>query len=317
MGQYILRRLGISFITAFGVVFIIFAAVRFLPGNTVDTLLQSGGFADVKSREDLERALGIDKPLLIQFGKWVGGILQGDFGQSMVTRRSIGGDLVSAVPVTLQLGLMSVSFAVIFGVPLGVISAVKQNTLIDYVFRSGSIFFLSVPGFLLATLIITYASLWWNYSPPLTYVEFWVDPIANLKMFWMPAILLGLSSSAGLMRFTRTAMLEAIRQDYVRTARAKGLKESVTILRHVMRNAALPVLTIIGIYLAYVVGGSIIFEQIFSLPGIGRYFFTAVAKRDYTSIQAVGLIYAFFVVFINFATDLSYAVFDPRIRYGN
>jgi peptide/nickel transport system permease protein len=316
MGQYILRRLGIAFLTASGVVFIIFAVVRFLPGSTVDVLLQSGGYADVKSRQDLAHALGIDRPLLIQFTSWVGDIIQGDFGNSLITKRPIGDDLASAVPVTLELGFLSIFFAVIIGVPIGVLSAVKQNSVLDYVCRSSAVFFLSVPGFLIATAVIVFGSLWFDWSPALRYKPFMDDPIANLKQFSLPALLLGLASSAGLMRFTRTAMLEAIRQDYVRTARAKGLRESTTIFRHVLRNASLPVLTIIGIYLAYVVGGSIIFEQIFQLPGMGRYFFNAVSKRDYPSIQAVGLIYAFVVVFINFFTDMTYAVFDPRIRYG-
>ena len=316
MGQYILRRLGISFLTASGVVFIIFAAVRFLPGDTVDVLLQSGGYADVKTRDDLAKALGIDRPVVVQFGSWVGHLIQGDFGNSLITKRPIGEDLSSAIPVTLELGFLSIFFAVIIGVPIGVLSAVKQNSILDYVCGSISVFFLSVPGFLIATAIIVFGSLWFDWSPALRYTPFLDAPLANLKQFSVPALLLGLASSAGLMRFTRTAMLEAIRQDYVRTARAKGLRESTTIFRHVLRNASLPVLTIVGIYLAYVIGGSIIFEQIFQLPGLGRYFFNAVAKRDYPSIQAVGLIYAFVVVFINFFTDMTYAAFDPRIRYS-
>ena len=229
--------------------------------------------------------------------------------------RLIGGDLSSAIPVTLQLGIMSVAFATLIGVPVGVLSAVKQHSILDYVTRSGSIVFLSVPNFLLATVIITLASLWFNWSPPLRYVAIQDDPVANMRQFLLPAVLLGLTASAGLMRFTRTAVLEVIRQDYVRTARAKGLTEYVTISRHVLRNAMLPVLTVVGIYLALIVGGSIIFEQIFQLPGIGRYFFNAVAKRDYPGIQAVALIYATMVVLTNLATDMLYAWSDPRIRY--
>jgi peptide/nickel transport system permease protein len=315
MTKYLLRRFVIALVTIFGCVFIVFAAVRFLPGSTVDVLLQSGGYADVKSRQDLERALGIDRPILVQFGSWLGDLLKGDFGESLITKRSIGGDLADALPVTLELGLLSVFFASAIGIPIGVLSAVRQNSILDYVTRSASVFFLSVPGFLIATAIIVFGSKWFGWAPPLRYESLTADPVANIKQFWLPALLLGLSSSAGLMRFTRTAVLETIRQDYVRTARAKGLREEVTILRHVLRNAMLPILTVIGIYLAYIVGGSIIFEQIFQLPGMGRYFFNAVAKRDYPSIQAVCLIYAAFVVLINLMTDIMYAVFDPRIRY--
>jgi peptide/nickel transport system permease protein len=313
--KYLLRRLGIAVITIFGCAFIVFAAVRLLPGDTVDVLLQSGGYADVESREDLRRALGIDKPVVVQFGTWIGKLARGDFGDSLVTKRDIGTDLGDALPVTLELGLLSVTLATLIGVPVGVLSAVKQNSLLDYLTRSSSVFFLSVPGFLLATCIIVFGSKWFGWAPPLTYHALWEDPIKNLQQMWLPAVLLGLSASAGLMRFTRTAVLEVVRQDYIRTARAKGLRERVTISRHVLRNAVLPVLTVIGIYLAYIVGGSIIFEQIFQLPGMGRFFFTSVAKRDYPSIQAIALIYATFVVLTNLATDIMYAVFDPRIRY--
>lgn len=316
MAQYFIRRLLIALLTIFGAAFIIFAAVRFLPGDTVDVLLQSGGYADVESRKDLERALGLDKPLLTQFGSWLADVVTGDFGESLITKRSIGGDLSSALPVTLELGVLSVLFATLIGVPIGILSAVRQNSVLDYIARSGSVLFLSVPGFLIGVALITFGSKWFGWSPPLRYTPIQDDPLANLEQFLVPAILLGLQSSAGLMRFTRTAVLEVVRQDYVRTARAKGLREYVTVSRHVMRNAMLPVLTVIGIYLALIVGGSIIFEQLFQLPGMGRYFFNAVAKRDYPSIQAVALIYATFVVVVNLATDFMYAVFDPRIRYS-
>lgn len=315
MGGYFLRRLAIAAITVFGVAFVVFSAVRFLPGDTVDVLLQSAGYRDIETRHELEQALGIDRPLLVQFGSWVSDVVRGEFGQSLITQRSIGGDLGSALPVTLELGLLSVAFATVIGVPVGVLSAVKQHSMLDYVMRSTSIVFLSIPNFLLATIIIVFGSVWFNWSPPLRYTPIQDDPIANLEQFLLPAFLLGLTASAGLMRFTRTAVLEVIRQDFVRTARAKGLAEYVTVTRHVLRNAMLPVLTVIGIYLALIVGGSIIFEQIFQLPGIGRYFFNAVAKRDYPGIQAVALIYASIVVIVNLGTDMLYAWSDPRIRY--
>jgi len=313
--QYLLRRAFIAVLTVFGCSFIVFAAVRFLPGDTVDVLLQSGGYADVESRDQLAKALGIDRPLLIQFGSWIGDLALGDFGSSLVTKRPIGKDLGDALPVTLELGLLSVTIATVIGVPVGVLSAVKQNSILDYITRSGSVLFLSVPGFLIGTLIIVFGSKWFGWAPPLKYHTFTDDPVANLQQMWLPAVLLGLSSSAGLMRFTRTAVLENIRQDYVRTARSKGLRERVTITRHVVRNAMLPVLTVIGIYLAYIVGGSIIFEQMFQLPGMGRFFFNSVAKRDYPSIQAIAMVYALFVVLANLVTDIMYSVFDPRIRY--
>ena len=315
MGAYFLRRLLIAAITVLGVAFVVFSAVRFLPGNTVDVLLGSAGYRDIESKQQLEKALGIDRPIFVQFVSWLGDVSHGDFGDSLITKRSIGGDLKSALPVTLELGLLSVGFATLIGVPIGVLSAVKQHSILDYVTRSGSIVFLSVPNFLLAEMIIVFGAKWFHYSVPLRYVSLADDPVANLHQFLLPAFLLGLTASAGLMRFTRTAVLEVIRQDFVRTARAKGLQEYVTITRHVLRNAMLPILTVIGIYLAFIVGGSIIFEQICQLPGIGRYFFNAVQKRDYPGIQAVALIYASIVVIVNLGTDMLYAWSDPRIRY--
>lgn len=315
MAAYFMRRFAIAMITVLGVAFVVFSAVRFLPGDTVDVLLASAGYRDIESREQLEEALGIDRPLLIQFVSWTGGLLRGDFGTSLITQRSIRHDLSSAIPVTLELGLLSVGFATLIGIPIGVLSAVRQHSILDYLTRSTSIVFLSIPNFLLATIIIVFGSKWFDWSPPLRYTAIQDDPAANLEQFLLPAFLLGLTASAGLMRFTRTAVLEVIRQDYVTTARAKGLSGRIIIMRHVLRNAMLPILTVVGIYLALIVGGSIIFEQIFQLPGIGRYFFNAVAKRDYPGIQAVALVYATIVVFTNLATDMLYATSDPRIRY--
>jgi peptide/nickel transport system permease protein len=315
MRAYILRRLVIAVITILGASFVTFAAVRFLPGSTVDVLLQSGGYADVKTRQDLEHALGIDRPIPVQYADWMSGVVRGDFGTSLITKRVIAEGLKDALPVTLELGVLSVLFATVIGVPAGVLSAIKQNSWLDYLVRSLSVFFLSVPGFFLGVVIITFGSLWFNWTPALRYIPFKDDPIGNLKQFCLPAILLGLASSAGLMRFSRTAVLEVVRQDYVRTAQAKGLRNLTVINRHVLKNSMLPVLTVIGLYLAFIVGGSVIFEQQFQLPGIGRYMYTAIAKRDYPGIQAVALIYATFVVLVNLGTDLLYAWLDPRIQY--
>jgi peptide/nickel transport system permease protein len=313
--QYLVRRLSIAVLTVFGAAFVTFAAVHLLPGSTVDVLLQSGGYADVKTRQQLAHALGIDRPLLVQFASWIFGVIQGDFGHSLITKRPIGPIILGALPVTLELGALSVIFSSLIGVPIGVFSAVKQNTTIDYLARSMSVFFLSVPGFFLGVVIITFGSRWFNWTPPLQYIPIRDNVLRNLEQFSVPALVLGLGSSAGLMRFSRTAVLEVVRQDYIRTAQAKGLRQIVVINRHVLRNSMLPVITILGIYLAYVVGGEIIFEQLFQLPGLGRYLLTAIAKRDYPGVEAVGLVFAVFVVLINLATDLVYGWADPRIRF--
>ncbi len=210
---------------------------------------------------------------------------------------------------------MSLFFGIVFGVPIGVISAVKQDTWIDVVLRSVAIFLLAVPGFVIATVVIVVASRAWNWSPPLSYIKFKDDPIHNLGQFALPAVILGFSSAAALMRFTRTAMLEVYRQDYVRTARAKGLTERVVVMRHAFRNSLIPIISVVGIFLAFIVGGTVIFEQMFQLPGLGRFLLSEINTRDYPGVQDISMIFAATVVLVNLATDIVYTFVDPRVRY--
>jgi peptide/nickel transport system permease protein len=210
---------------------------------------------------------------------------------------------------------MSLFFGIVFGIPIGIISAVKQDTWIDVSLRSLAIVLLSVPGFIIAVVVEVLASKWWNWSPPITYIKFTDDPIHNLGQFLLPAVILGFSSSAALMRFTRTAMLDVYRQDFVRTARAKGLRGQTVVINHALRNALIPVISVVGIFMAYIIGGSVIFEQMFQLPGIGRFLLSEINTRDYPGVQAISLLFASVVVIVNLLTDLTYTIVDPRVRY--
>lgn len=302
-------------ITILGTTFLVFTAVRFLPGSAVDIIASTSTVGGPDARDQIEHELGLDKPLPIGYVHWLSDIGRGDFGDSLINGQPIGDYIMEGLPVTLELGLMSLFFGIIFGVPIGVISAVAQDSWIDIVLRTIAVVLLAVPGFLIATIVIVVASRLWNWNPPITYIRFSDDPIHNIGQFALPAVILGFSSAAALMRFTRTAMLEVYRQDYVRTARAKGLAERSVVIRHALRNAMVPILSVVGIFLAFIVGGTVIFEQIFQLPGLGRFLLSEVNTRDYPGVQAISLLFAVTVVLVNLLTDLSYTLVDPRVRY--
>ena len=315
MTNYIVGRLISAVITVIGTTFLVFGAVRFLPGNAVDIIASTSTVGGPDAHAQVEHELGLDKPFLVGYGDWLKQVSTGDFGKSLINGQSINRFLKEGLPVSTELGLMSLVFGIAFGVPIGVISAVKQDSWVDFVLRSLSIVLLAVPGFLIAVIIIVVASRAWNWNPPITYIKFSDDPLHNLEQFLLPAIILGFSSAAALMRFTRTSMLDVYRQDYVRTARAKGLSERSVVWTHAFRNALIPIISVIGVFLAYIIGGTVIFEQIFQLPGIGRFLLSEVNTRDYPGIQAIALIFALIVVFVNLVTDLAYTLIDPRVRY--
>ncbi|HEY7295626.1 MAG TPA: ABC transporter permease [Dehalococcoidia bacterium] len=315
MTTYIIRRVLLMVLTIVGVSFLTFSAVRLMPGSFAQQLITTAGYQGVKDRAQLNHKLGLDQPLLTQYAKWIEHLVTGDLGHSLVSGRAVSADLAQRIPVTLELGILSIVIGVAVGLPIGIVSAIKQNTWIDYVLRSFSIGMLSIPGYWIATLVIVYSALWFSYSTPLKYSHLTDDPLRNLQQMWMPALILGVSGSAALMRFTRTSMLEVLRYDYVRTARAKGMAGRVVIGRHALRNALIPVITLIGVQVGVILGGSVIFETIFSLPGMGVYLLNAVNARDYPLIQATVLLLATGVILMNFLTDIAYCVVDPRIRY--
>jgi peptide/nickel transport system permease protein len=262
----------------------------------------------------LRQKLGLDQPLHEQYLSWVGKMLRGDFGESLWTRRSIVEELWNRVPVSVELGVLAIIMSLMIALPIGVYSAVRQDTATDYVARSFAIAGLSIPGFWLATMIVVFPAIWFRWSPPLQYVPFWQDPVANLWQFAIPALILGVERSASVMRMIRAMMLEVLRQDYIRTAWSKGLHEKVIVYRHALKNAMIPVITIIGLQIPFIMGGSVIMESIFALPGMGRFMIEVISQRDYPMLQAVNIVFASLVVVTNLLVDITYAYLDPRIR---
>jgi len=291
--------------------------VRAVPGDVVDLIAGDFGAADPATKEALRKEFGLEGNIVAQYIRWLGDIVQFDLGKSLISGRTVTSELQSRLPVTFQLGLMAIFFSLLIAVPIGIISAVRQDTWADYIGRSFAIGLLAAPGFWIAILLISMAGRYFTWGvPPATYVEFADDPIANLKLMFMPSLILGGGLSGSVMRFTRSTMLETLRQDYIRTAWSKGLQERVIIVRHAMRNALIPVVTVVGLQLPILVGGTVIIESVYAIPGMGRYYIAAIDSKDYPVIQGINIIVAIVVVFSNLGVDLLYSVIDPRIRYS-
>jgi peptide/nickel transport system permease protein len=315
--NYIIRRLLLLIPTVFIVTIIVFGAVRFIPGEVVELMAaQHGEAQDIEyTMEMIRKELGLDVPIYVQYGRWIGGVFRGDLGRSLWSQRSIGKDILQRLPVSIELGIMAIIVAIFIALPVGIISAIRQDTMTDYITRGIAIILISVPSFWIGTMIMVYPAKYLGWMPDVLYVPFFQDPLGNIKQFIIPALILGMVMSGTTMRMTRTMMLEVLRQDYIRTAWAKGLKEGVVISRHALKNALIPVVTIVGMQLPVLVGGSVILEMIFGLPGIGRYFIYALIQRDYPIVSAINLIIAAFVMLCNLGVDLLYARLDPRIQY--
>ncbi len=315
MQAYIARRLLALLPTLFFASLIVFMSMRMIPGDVIDLMLAQNDIATSQDRERIEVALGLDKPLLTQYLTWVGGVLQGDLGRSLWQNTPVVEQLINTVPITFELGLLALFVALTVAIPIGIYSAMRQDSTGDYIARSFSLLMLAIPSFWLGTLVMVFPSVWWRWSPPLEYVPFFSDPLANLSHMSVPAILLGLSMSAVTMRMTRTMMLEVLRQDYIRTARAKGLSENLMIARHALRNGLIPVVTLIGLQAPLLIGGAVILEQIFVVPGMGLLLLEAVFQRDYPVISGVFLIVGVGVLLVNLLVDLSYGFLDPKVRH--
>ena len=295
---------------------IVFVIVRLIPGDIIDLMLSSNDIgADKKSRAQLEAALGLDQPMVTQYFRWIGTLVfDGSLGKSLWQNTSVMEEVLHRLPITFELGIMALLVALVFGIPIGVYSAVAQDTIGDYVTRSFAILALAVPGFWIGTLIMVFPSIWWGWSPEVKFTSFRENPLTNLGQMAIPALILGLAFSAITMRLTRTMMLEVMRQDYIRTALAKGLAPRTTIVRHALRNALIPVVTLIGLQAPVLFGGSVIMEQIFVIPGMGLLLLEAVSQRDYPVITGVFLVVGVAVVLINLLVDLSYGLLDPKVR---
>lgn len=316
MRRYIATRLLLMVPTLLGVAILIFILMRVVPGDIVE--LKYAGVGAYVSQEtlDKERALlGLDKPLWKQFLGWMWGVVRLDFGTSMWTGRPITQEIAIRLQLSVQLALMATAVAVLLAIPLGTLAALKQDTWVDYAVRVFSIAGLAMPSFWLGILIILGLLIFFRWLPPMFYTPIWVNPVENLSQLIWPALAVGYRYSAVATRMTRSAVLEVLREDYVRTARAKGLWEKLVITRHAMKNAMLPVLTVIGLEFAFLIGGLVVTEQVFNLNGIGMLFVEAISRRDYTMTQSLILLTAFVFIFVNFIVDILYAWLDPRIRY--
>ncbi|HEY3067872.1 MAG TPA: ABC transporter permease [Methylomirabilota bacterium] len=314
MKRYIVRRIALALPTLFLVSVIVFAMMRLMPGDVATRMVEGHGYAP--TLDALRRDLGLDRPVHVQYLDWIGGIvLRGDFGRSYWTRQPILEEFLRRFPVTLELAALTILVSVVIGVVVGIVSATRQDTPADYIGRILAILALSVPYFGLAVLVVVLPSIYFKWTPVWTYVSLTRDPLENLKIMLVPALVFGVTRAGPIMRIMRSALLDVLRQDYIRTAWSKGLSERTIVLRHALKNALIPVITLVGLQMPLYIGGSVIIEAIFRLPGVGLFFFDALTKLDYPVVQSVNLIVAALVVGLNLAIDLSYAFLDPRIRY--
>jgi peptide/nickel transport system permease protein len=317
MLAFILRRLALLVPVLLGVSIVVFSLIRLIPGDPASIAIGADRRLSVEQRERVRKAYGLDQPLPVQYAKWMGHVLRGDLGNSLRTRRALSEELKLRLPVTLQLAVMAAVFGTIPAVAVGVLAAVKRNSWADYASTIVTLVGISVPNFLLATLLVLCFSFWLKWLPPIGFKKLTVDPAQNVKTMIMPAIALGLPLAAVIMRNTRSAVLEVLSQDYVRVARAKGLASKAVLTRHVLRNASIPIITVAGIQFATLLGGTIIIEEMFGLPGLGKYIYEAISNRDYPVVQGVTLVISTMFVLISVIVDILYAVSDPRLRNPN
>jgi len=314
MKQYVLRRVALAIPTLFIVSLIVFSMMRLMPGDVATRMVE--GHAYAPTLDALRKELGLDRPAYVQYLEWIGGIVgHGDFGRSYWTRQPIWDEFVRRFPVTLEIAALTILISVVIGILVGIVSAVRQDTAADYVGRVFAILALSVPYFGLAVLVVVLPSIYFKWTPLWTYVPLTTDPVANLKIMLVPTLVFGVTRAGPIMRIMRSSLLDVLRQDYIRTAWSKGLTERAIVLRHALKNAMIPVITLVGLQTPLYIGGSVIIEAIFRLPGVGLFFFEALNKLDYPVVQSVNLIVATMVVGLNLLIDVTYAFLDPRIRY--
>ncbi len=330
MTAYVIRRIWLMIPTLFLVSLIVFLAVRFIPGNVIDIMLaqmaEEGGAELLEiTAAELRHILGLDVPVHIQYGRWLGvvpqpevgfqGILQGDLGISLWRRAPVTEEIFQCLPVSLELAIIAITSGWLIAMPIGIASAIRQDTIFDYGGRGLVLIWIAAPNFWLATMVIVFPSIWWAWTPPLEYISIAKDPAVNLVQFMIPGLLMGMHMSGMIARYARTMMLEVLRQDYIRTAWAKGLTERTVVARHALKNAIIPLITLAGTQLAYLVAGTVVIEQVFCLPGVGRLLLEALHNRDYPIISGINMLVASWVCIANLTVDLAYGWLDPRIVY--
>jgi peptide/nickel transport system permease protein len=337
MRAYIIRRLLLIIPTLFILTILVFLSVRFIPGDVIDIIEgrmyyeAGGGTGDSLDREAVERMLGLDVPVYVQYGRWMGvlptpdwmtgkprfnGLLQGSLGDSLFGGLTVRERIIASLPVTIELGVLALVLGQLIALPIGIYSAIRQDTPADYAGRTIAVIGMATPNFWLGIMVMIFPAIWWGWAPPLQYISFTEDPLGNLGILIIPSVILGTALSAGMMRMTRTMMLEVLRQDYIRTAWSKGLRERIVIIRHAIKNALIPIVTLIGMQLPILVGGSVIMENIFNLPGLGGLLVSGLTERDYPMVSGVNLFFATVVIGVNLMIDLIYPYLDPRVRYN-
>ena len=312
MRLFIARRLLLAALTLFVVSVLTFFMLRLIPGDIVDLMISDFGYA--ADRQAILAQLGLDRPIYVQFAEWFGGLFTGNLGDSLWTDRPVTSELARRYPVTLELAVIALVVSTAVSIPIGIVTAVRQDTWPDYLLRSASIGLVAVPILWIGTIVVTLPALFFGWAPPLNYVSFADDPIGNLSVMALPSLIVGIPLMGGTIRMTRAMMLEVIRQDYIRTAWAKGLPPRAIWRRHAVRNALIPVLSLIGLQVPFLLGGTVIIEQIFNLPGMGVYMLQSLQQRDYVPAQTIVLVFAAGTVLVNLIVDLLYGVLDPRIR---
>lgn len=316
MGKYIVKRLVLLIPTILLVCIIIFALLRCIPGSAVDALqqrLQATGAYDV-TVEEVEEMLGMDKPAIQQFFIWLGKAVRGDLGDSFFQNETVSGAMLRQMVPSIELAFLTLILTCVISIPLGVYCAARQDSISDYTIRTLSLILMSLPVFWIATMVLVYPAIWWRWSPPTEYVHFFTNPVQNLKMFITPAILGAITNAGMQLRYVRTVTLDTMRMDYIRTARAKGVKSRRILFKHAFRNAMIPVVTLVGGSVSQMIGGSLILENLFSIPGIGQQMVTALNNRDYPIVQGCALMFAIFTMVINVIVDISYKWIDPRVE---
>jgi peptide/nickel transport system permease protein len=313
---YLLQRLITAFLTLFGMSVVIFVLLRLVPGNIVDILFSSAGFVNPAAKQEIARELGLDQPIPVQYGRWLRDIARGELGKSYRYDIPAWQVIKPRIPVTAELAILALLVAVLLGIPTGVLSAVRQDSATDYLLRILSLAGLSMPSFWLGMVIILLLVSWAGWIPAMIYVSPFEDLKAHFLQFLFPALAVGYRSSALIMRITRSSMLDVLREDYIRTAWAKGQRERIVVFGHALSNATLPVITVIGIEFAFMIGGLVVTETVFNLPGVARYLVDAILWRDYPVVQNLVMFIAIVVVLANLTVDLLYGWLDPRIRYG-
>jgi peptide/nickel transport system permease protein len=316
MGQYILRRLLLAIPTLFVVSVLVFSLVRLVPGDVVMARLSESGYVTPEQLAEMRAELGIDRNPVIQYLDWASGVVRGDFGKSLWDDNEVLPTIIGRMGISMEIAVFAILTAVCIAIPLGVLSAVRQNSWVDYVARLFAVTGLSLPDFWIATMLLLFLSVQVQWLPEFGWYRPWEDPWKNFLAIIFPALIVGYRFSAVSARMTRSAMLEVMREDYVRTARAKGLRDRTVVVKHALRNGLIPVITIMGSQVSFLLGGLVVLEQIFSLPGMGRYTYDAVIHRDYTVVQGTVMVMASVYILVNLSIDLTYALIDPRIRYS-